>query len=38
MQALEELGHFQILELCTDPCEMGPCIIMVKHEVMAAAE
>jgi hypothetical protein len=31
MQAMEELGHFQ---LCTDPCDMGPCIIMLKHEVM----
>ena len=29
-------GSFQ--ELCTDPCDMGPCIIMLKHEVMAADE
>ena len=36
MQAMEELYHFQ--ELCTDPCDMGPCIIMLKHEVMAADE
>ena len=36
MQALEELGHFQ--ELCTDPCDMGPCIIMLKHEVIASEE
>ena len=26
MQAMEELGHFQI----PDPCDMGPCIIMLK--------
>ena len=25
-------------ELCTDPCYMGPCIIMLKHEVRAAEE
>jgi hypothetical protein len=25
-------------ELCTDPCDMGPCIIMLKHEAMAADE
>jgi hypothetical protein len=24
--------------LCTDPCEMGLCIIMLKHEVMVADE
>jgi hypothetical protein len=23
-------------ELCTDSCNMGPCIIMLKHKVMAA--
>ena len=23
-------------ELCTDTCDMGSCIIMLKHEVMAA--
>ena len=34
MQAMEELGHF--LLLCTDSCAMGPCMIMLKHEVMAA--
>jgi hypothetical protein len=27
-----------IQELCTDPCEMGLCIIMLKHEVMVADE
>ncbi len=25
-------------ELCTDPCNMGPCIIMLQHEVMAVDE
>ena len=25
-------------ELCTDPHDMGPCIIMLKHEVMAVDE
>jgi hypothetical protein len=24
--------------LCTDPCDMGLCIIMLKHELMAADE
>jgi hypothetical protein len=27
---------FSFQELCTDPCDMGPCIIMLKQEVMAA--
>ncbi len=26
---------FSFLELCTDPCNMGPCIIMLQHEVMS---
>ncbi len=25
-------------ELCTDPCNMGPCIIMLQHEVMVVDE
>ena len=25
---------FSFHELCTDPCNMGPCIIMLKHEVV----
>ena len=29
---------FSFQELCTDPCGMGPCMIMLKHEVMAADE
>lgn len=29
---------FSIQELCTDPCDMGLCIIKLKHEVMAADE
>ena len=32
---MEELEHFQ---LCTDPCDMGQCIVMLKHEVMAEDE
>jgi diphthamide synthase (EF-2-diphthine--ammonia ligase) len=38
MQAMEELGHFQPQELCTDHCVMGLCIIMLKHEAMAVDE
>ena len=38
MQAMEELRHFQLQELCTDPCDMWRYIIMLKHEVMAAEE
>jgi hypothetical protein len=34
MQAMEELGHFQL----PDPCNMGRCIIMLKHELMAVNE
>jgi hypothetical protein len=29
---------FSFEELCTDPCNMGLCIIMMKYEVMAADE
>ena len=29
---------FSFQELCTDSCEMGPCIMMLKHEVKAANE
>ena len=29
---------FSFQELCTDPCDMELCIIMLKHEVMAADE
>ncbi len=25
---------FSFQELCTNPCSMGPCIIMLQHEVM----
>ena len=31
-------GFFSFKELYTDPCDMGLCIIMLKHEVMAADE
>ncbi len=40
----EYAGHartgifFSFLELCTDPCNMGPCIIMLQHEVMVIDE
>ena len=36
MLAMQELGCFQVL--CTDPCNMGPCIIMLQHEVMVVDE
>ncbi len=29
---------FNFQELCTDPCNMGPCIIMLQHEVMVMDE
>ncbi len=29
---------FSFQELCTDPCNMGPCIIMLQHEVMVVYE
>ncbi len=29
---------FSFQELCTDPCNMGPCIIMLQHEVMVMDE
>jgi hypothetical protein len=29
---------FSFQELCIDPCDMGLCIIILKHEVMAADE
>ncbi len=29
---------FSFQELCTDPCYMGPCIIMLQHEVMVVDE
>ncbi len=29
---------FCFQELCTDPCNMGPCIIMLQHEVMVVDE
>jgi hypothetical protein len=35
MQAMDELGK---LLLFTDPCDMGPCIIKLKHEVMVSGE
>ena len=36
---MEEQGHFQLPGIVQiDPCDMGPCIIMLKHEVTAADE
>ncbi len=29
---------FSFQELCTDPCNMGPCIIMLQHEAMVMDE
>ncbi len=29
---------FSFLELCRDPCNMGPCIIMLQHELMVVDE
>ncbi len=29
---------FSFQELCTDPCNMGPCIIMLQHELMVMDE
>ncbi len=29
---------FSFQELCTDPCNMGPCIILLQHEVMVVDE
>ncbi len=29
---------FSFQELCRDPCNMGPCIIMLQHEVMVVDE
>jgi hypothetical protein len=30
--------HISFKELCTDPCDMGLWIIMLKHEVMEVEE
>jgi hypothetical protein len=39
MQAIEELGYFQLPGIvCTGPCDMGQCIIVLKHEVMVVDE
>ncbi len=29
---------FSFQEFCTDPCNMGPCIIMLQHKVMVVDE
>ena len=36
--AMEKLDICSFQELCTDPCDEGLWIIMLKHEVMAAVE
>ncbi len=36
MLAMQDVFSFQ--ELCTDPCSMGPCNIMLQHEVMIVDE
>ncbi|XP_071391156.1 exonuclease V [Centroberyx affinis] len=33
-----EMGEHEFQELCTDPCNMGPCFIMLQHEVMVVDE
>ncbi len=33
-----KMCSFSFQELCTDPCNMGPCIIMLQHEVMVVDE
>jgi hypothetical protein len=33
MQAIEQLGYFQLPGIVYNPCDMGPCIIMLKHEL-----
>ncbi len=38
MLATQELGRFSFQELCTDPCNMGLCIIMLQHEMMVVDE
>jgi hypothetical protein len=38
MQAMEELRHFQLPGILYRSFDMGPCIIMLKHEVMATDE
>ncbi len=35
---MQELKMFSFQELCTDPHIMGPCIIMLQHEVMVVDE
>jgi hypothetical protein len=40
MQATEQLGHIQLQlpGVCTDPCDMGLCIFMLKLQVIAGNE
>jgi hypothetical protein len=38
MQAIEELGHFQLPGIVYRSLRHCPCIIMLKHEVMAGNE
>jgi hypothetical protein len=38
MQVMEELGHFQLPGTVYRLLQLGPCIIILKHEVMAVDE
>ena len=38
LENMQAWDIFSFQELCTDPCDMGQCIIMLKHEVMEADE
>ncbi len=38
MLAMQELGCFQLPGIVYNPCNMGPCIIMLQHEVMVVDE
>ena len=38
MLAWKNWDIFSFQELCADPCNMGLCIIMLKHEAMVADE
>ncbi len=38
MLAIQELGCFRLLGIVYDPCNMGPCIFMLQHEVMIVDE
>lgn len=35
---MQELGCFHLPELCTNPCNMVPNIVMLQHEAMPMDE